>query len=316
VMPEKIATREAYGRALAELGEKYKNLIVLDADLSKSTRTELFKNKFPERFINFGVAEANMMATAAGLATCGNIVFASTFAVFATGRAFDQIRNSIAYPHLNVKIAASHAGITVGEDGASHQSVEDIALMRAIPGMVVLNPSDGISTRYLVEEAIKHDGPVYIRLGRLAVESVYDENFKDFKIGKSITLKEGSDITIIATGLMVQQSLKAWKILAEKGISARVIDIHTIKPIDEAAIIKAAKETGAILTCEEHNIFGGLGSAVAEVVSENYPVFIKRIGIRDKFGKSGKPEALLEKYGLTENDIVENAIELIRRKKV
>jgi len=315
-MPEKIATREAYGRALAELGEKYKNLIVLDADLSKSTRTELFKNKFPERFINFGVAEANMMATAAGLATCGNIVFASTFAVFATGRAFDQIRNSIAYPHLNVKIAASHAGITVGEDGASHQSVEDIALMRAIPGMVVLNPSDGISTRYLVEEAIKHDGPVYIRLGRLAVESVYDENFKDFKIGKSITLKEGSDITIIATGLMVQQSLKAWKILAEKGISARVIDIHTIKPIDEAAIIKAAKETGAILTCEEHNIFGGLGSAVAEVVSENYPVFIKRIGIRDKFGKSGKPEALLEKYGLTENDIVENAIELIRRKKV
>jgi len=315
-MPEKIATREAYGRALAELGEKYKNLIVLDADLSKSTRTELFKNKFPERFINFGVAEANMMATAAGLATCGNIVFASTFAVFATGRAFDQIRNSIAYPHLNVKIAASHAGITVGEDGASHQSVEDIALMRAIPGMVVLNPSDGISTRYLVEEAIKHDGPVYIRLGRLAVESVYDENFKDFKIGKSITLKEGSDITIIATGLMVQQSLKAWKILGEKGISARVIDMHTIKPIDEKAIIKAAKETGAILTCEEHNIFGGLGSAVAEVVSENYPVFIKRIGIRDKFGKSGKPEALLEKYGLTENDIVENAIELIRRKKV
>ena len=315
-MPEKIATREAYGKALAELGEKYKNLIVLDADLSKSTRTELFKNKFPERFINFGVAEANMMATAAGLATCGNIVFASTFAVFATGRAFDQIRNSIAYPHLNVKIAASHAGITVGEDGASHQSVEDIALMRAIPGMVVLNPSDGISTRYLVEEAIKHDGPVYIRLGRLAVESVYDENFKDFKIGKSITLKEGSDITIIATGLMVQQSLKAWKILGEKGISARVIDMHTIKPIDEKAIIKAAKETGAILTCEEHNIFGGLGSAVAEVVSENYPVFIKRIGIRDKFGKSGKPEALLEKYGLTENDIVENAIELIRRKKV
>jgi transketolase len=315
-MPEKIATREAYGRALAELGEKYKNLIVLDADLSKSTRTELFKNKFPERFINFGVAEANMMATAAGLATCGNIVFASTFAVFATGRAFDQIRNSIAYPHLNVKIAASHAGITVGEDGASHQSVEDIALMRAIPGMVVLNPSDGISTRYLVEEAIKHDGPVYIRLGRLAVESVYNENFKDFKIGKSITLKEGSDITIIATGLMVQQSLKAWKILVEKGISARVIDMHTIKPIDEKAIIKAAKETGAILTCEEHNIFGGLGSAVAEVVSENYPVFIKRIGIRDKFGKSGKPEALLEKYGLTENDIVENAIELIRRKKV
>jgi transketolase len=315
-MPEKIATREAYGRALAELGEKYKNLIVLDADLSKSTRTELFKNKFPERFINFGVAEANMMATAAGLATCGNIVFASTFAVFATGRAFDQIRNSIAYPHLNVKIAASHAGITVGEDGASHQSVEDIALMRAIPGMVVLNPSDGISTRYLVEEAIKHDGPVYIRLGRLAVESVYDENFKDFKIGKSITLKDGNDIAIIATGLMVQQSLKAWKILGEKGISARVIDMHTIKPIDEKAIIKAAKETGAILTCEEHNIFGGLGSAVAEVVSENYPVFIKRIGIRDKFGKSGKPEALLEKYGLTENDIVENAIELIRRKKV
>ncbi len=314
-MGDKIATREAYGRALSELGEKYKNLIVLDADLSKSTRTELFKAKFPERFINFGVAEANMMATAAGLATCGNIVFASTFAVFASGRAFDQVRNSICYPHLNVKIGASHAGITVGEDGASHQSVEDIALMRAIPGIAVLNPCDGVSTRALVEEAINHDGPVYLRLGRLAVETVYDTYQPPlFKIGKSVTLTDGYDITIIATGLMVQQALKAYKILKEKGISARIIDMYSIKPVDEEVIVKAAKETGAILTAEEHNIYGGLGSAVAEVIVEKLPVPMTRIGIKDKFGRSGKPEALLEKYGLTENDIVEKSMELIKRK--
>ncbi|MGC8766019.1 MAG: transketolase family protein [Brevinematia bacterium] len=313
-MADKIATREAYGRALAELGEKYKNIIVLDADLSKSTRTELFKAKFPERFINCGVAEANMMATAAGIATCGNIVFASTFAMFAAGRAYDQVRNSIGYPHLNVKIGASHAGISVGEDGASHQCIEDIALMRVIPGMTVVSPCDAVSTRFLVEEAIKIDGPVYLRLGRLAVEAVYEGNPQDFKIGQSITLREGKDLTIIATGLMVQQALMAFDILKQKGISARVIDMHTIKPIDEKAIVKAARETGLIITCEEHNIMGGLGSAVSEVVSENYPVLVSKIGVRDQFGRSGDPSSLLKKYGLTAEDIVSRAVELLKRK--
>ncbi|MGC8769979.1 MAG: transketolase family protein [Brevinematia bacterium] len=310
-MSEKIATREAYGKALAELGDKYKNLIVLDADLSKSTKTDLFKAKFPERFINCGIAESNMMSVAAGIASCGNIVFASSFAMFAAGRAFEQVRNSIGYPHLNVKIGASHAGITVGEDGASHQCIEDIALMRAIPGMVVINPCDATSTKALVEEAIKHNGPVYLRLGRLAVDVIYEEG-RDFKIGKSITLKEGRDVTIIATGLMVQEALKAFTILEEKGISARIIDMHTIKPIDEEAIIKAAKETKAIITCEEHNIYGGLGSAVAEVLGENYPIKMKRIGIKDEFGRSGDPKALMKKYGITSDDIVANTLEILK----
>lgn len=310
-MSEKIATREAYGKALAELGDKYKNLIVLDADLSKSTKTDLFKAKFPERFINCGIAESNMMSVAAGIASCGNIVFASSFAMFAAGRAFEQVRNSIGYPHLNVKIGASHAGITVGEDGASHQCIEDIALMRSIPGMVVINPCDAISTKKFVEEAIKHDGPVYLRLGRLAVDVIYEEG-RDFKIGKSITLKEGKDVTIIATGLMVQEALKAFTILEEKGISARIIDMHTIKPIDEEAIIKAAKETKAIISCEEHNIYGGLGSAVAEVLGENYPIKMKRIGIKDEFGRSGDPKALMKKYGITSDDIVANTLEILK----
>ncbi len=310
-MSEKIATREAYGKALAELGDKYKNLIVLDADLSKSTKTDLFKAKFPERFINCGIAESNMMSVAAGIASCGNIVFASSFAMFAAGRAFEQVRNSIGYPHLNVKIGASHAGITVGEDGASHQCIEDIALMRAIPGMVVINPCDATSTKALVEEAIKHNGPVYLRLGRLAVDVIYEEG-RDFKIGKSITLKEGRDVTIIATGLMVQEALKAFTVLEEKGISARIIDMHTIKPIDEEAIIKAAKETKAIITCEEHNIYGGLGSAVAEVLGENSPVKMKRIGIKDEFGRSGDPKALMKKYGITSDDIVANTLEILK----
>lgn len=310
-MADKIATREAYGKALAELGDKYKNLIVLDADLSKSTKTDLFKAKFPERFINCGIAESNMMSVAAGIASCGNIVFASSFAMFAAGRAFEQVRNSIGYPHLNVKIGASHAGITVGEDGASHQCIEDIALMRSIPGMVVINPCDAISTKALVEEAIKYDGPVYLRLGRLAVDVIYEEG-RDFKIGKSITLKEGRDITIIATGLMVQEALKAFTVLEEKGISARIIDMHTIKPIDKEAIIKAAKETKAIITCEEHNIYGGLGSAVAEVLGENHPIKMKRIGIKDEFGRSGDPKALMKKYGITSDDIVTNALEILK----
>ncbi len=310
-MGDKIATREAYGKALAELGDKYKNLIVLDADLSKSTKTDLFKAKFPERFINCGIAESNMMSVAAGIASCGNIVFASSFAMFAAGRAFEQVRNSIGYPHLNVKIGASHAGITVGEDGASHQCIEDIALMRSIPGMVVINPCDATSTKALVEEAIKYDGPVYLRLGRLAVDVIYEEG-RDFKIGKSITLKEGRDVTIIATGLMVQEALKAFTVLEEKGISARIIDMHTIKPIDEEAIIKAAKETKAIITCEEHNIYGGLGSAVAEVLGENYPIKMRRIGIKDEFGRSGDPKALMKKYGITSDDIVANALEILK----
>ncbi len=311
-MAEKIATREAYGKALAELGDKYRNIIVLDADLSKSTKTDLFKAKFPERFINCGIAESNMMSVAAGIASCGNIVFASSFAMFAAGRAYEQVRNSIGYPHLNVKIGASHAGITVGEDGASHQCIEDIALMRAIPGMIVINPADAVSTRALIEEAVKYEGPVYIRLGRLAVDVIYEEG-KEFKIGKSVTLKEGRDVTIIATGLMVQEALKAFTILEESGISTRIIDMHTIKPIDEEVVIKAAKETKAIITCEEHNIYGGLGSAVAEVLGENFPAKFRRIGIKDEFGRSGDPKALMKKYGISSDDIVSNVMEILKK---
>jgi transketolase len=297
-MAEKIATREAYGRALAELGETY-DLVVMDADLSKSTMTAHFKNKYPERFINVGIAEGNMMSTAAGISTCGKVVFASTFAMFAAGRAFEQIRNSIGYPHLNVKIGATHAGISVGEDGATHQCLEDLALMRTIPGMVVISPSDAVSTRAAVEAAIKHNGPVYLRLGRLPVEAIYEKENFSYEIGKGITVKDGNDVTIIANGLMVPEAIRANELLKEKGISARVIDMHTVKPIDKDIIIKAAKETGAIVTVEEHNIIGGLGSAVAEVLVENSPVPMKRVGVEDKFGKSGTPKALLERYGLT-----------------
>ncbi len=305
-MAQKIATREAYGNALAEFGAD-ERIVVLDADLSKSTKTETFKKKYPERFFNMGIAEGNMMAVAAGMASCGKIVFASTFSVFASQRACEQIRNSICYPNLNVKIGASHAGISVGEDGASHQAIEDIAIMRSIPNMTVICPADAVSTRHAVKAAIEHDGPVFLRLGRLAVPVIYDESNFHFELGKGITISEGKDVTIIATGLMVSMAIEAGKMLEEKGISARIIDMHTIKPIDKELIINSAKETGAIVTAEEHTVMGGLGSAVAEVLSENYPVPVKMVGIMDEFGKSGKPDALLKMYGLTAENIVEKA---------
>ena len=311
-MSEKIATRVAYGTALAEIGHN-ENIVVLDADLSKSTRTDLFQKKYPERHINVGIAEGNMMSMAAGLATCGKVVFASTFAIFASGRAYDSVRNSIGYPHLNVKIGATHAGITVGEDGASHQAIEDLALMRAIPGMTVISPADAVSTAALVKQAAEMYGPVYLRLGRLDVPVIYPADTQ-FKIGKGVMVKDGKDITLIATGFMVDQALKAAEILAAEGISARVIDIHTIKPIDAEIITKAAQETGAIATCEEHNIVGGLGSAVAEVIVKNAPVPMELVGVEDEFGKSGKPADLLIKYGLTADKILEKARAVLKRK--
>lgn len=312
-MSLKIATREAYGNALAEFGGDPR-IVVLDADLSKSTKTETFKKKYPERFFNMGIAEGNMMAVAAGLATCGKIVFASSFAIFATERACEQVRNSVCYPRLNVKIGGSHAGISVGEDGASHQAVEDIAIMRSLPNMVVISPADAVETRHAVKAAIEHDGPVYLRLGRLGVPVMYDENNYKFELGKGIMLAEGSDVTIIATGLMVHTAMEAKEILASEGIKARVIDIHTIKPIDKDIIIKAARETGAIVTAEEHNVFGGLGSAVAEVVVQNCPVPVKMVAIQDKYGKSGKPYPLMEMYGLTAQNIVIKAKEAMMMK--
>ncbi|SHF77977.1 transketolase [Caldanaerobius fijiensis DSM 17918] len=314
-MSNKIATRESYGKALAELGETNKDIVVLDADLSKSTKTADFAKKFPERFFNVGISEQDLMGTAAGFATCGKIPFASSFAIFATGRAFEQIRNSIAYPRLNVKIAATHAGITVGEDGATHESVEDIAIMRAIPGMVVINPADDVETKAAIKAAAEYYGPVYIRLGRLSVPVIYEADGYKFEIGKGIVLREGSDVTIIATGIMVAAALEAHEILKSKGISAKVIDIHTIKPIDEELIIKSAWETGAIVTAEEHSIIGGLGSAVCEVVSERVPVPVRRVGIKDQFGQSGKPDELLKLYHLTPEDIVNEVIGVLKLKK-
>jgi len=309
----KRATRESYGLALAEFGEKY-DIVVLDADLSKSTKTETFQKKFPDRFFNTGIAEANMMSTAAGLATCGKIVFASSFAMFAAGRAFEQIRNSICYPNLNVKIGASHAGISVGEDGATHQCLEDIGIMRTIPNMVIINPADHAEAILAVEAAIKHDGPVYLRFGRLAVPEVFDRDTYKFEIGKGVEIKEGNDATIIATGLMVAEAIEAAKILEDEGISVRVINMATIKPIDAEIIVKAAKETGAIVTAEEHNIIGGLGSAVSEVLCENFPVPLKRVGTNDVFGQSGKPAELFELYGLTKENIVKQVKEVIKMK--
>ena len=307
---EKMATRQAYGKGLVEFGEKYNELVVMDADLSKSTMTAEFGKAYPERFFNMGIAEQNLYGTAAGLAASGKIVCASTFAMFATGRAFEIIRNSIGYGNLNVKICATHAGITVGEDGGSHQTFEDIALMRTIPNMVVLNPSDGVSAKKLLEAAILHKGPVYLRLGRAAVPIVYDEN-DEVQIGKGKELKVGNDITFVATGIMVAEALEAARILAEEGIEARVIDIHTIKPIDQEIIIKAAKETKGIITCEEHSVIGGLGEAVAHVLAENYPQKIKMVGQMDCFGESGKPEELKEKYGMTYKNILSKAKELL-----
>ena len=312
-MSKKIATREAYGKALAALANTNENVVVLDADLSKSTKTADFKVVAPERFFNMGIAEGNMMGVAAGLSTCGKVPFVSTFAMFAAGRAFEQIRNSICYPKLNVKVCATHAGLTVGEDGASHQAIEDISLMRSVPNMVVINPADDIETEAAIKAVAEMEGPCYVRLGRMAVSRVNDETNYNFVIGKGITLAEGNDVAIIATGIMVEAALEAKEELAKEGINARVINIHTIKPIDEELIIKAAKETGVIVTAEEHSIIGGLGSAVAEVVSEKCPVPVLRVGVKDTFGESGKPNELLEKYGLTSNNIVnkvKNALEL------
>ncbi|MDB2077484.1 transketolase family protein [Clostridium paraputrificum] len=313
-MSKKIATREAYGKALAALANTNENVVVLDADLSKSTKTADFKAVAPERFFNMGIAEGNMMGVAAGLSTCGKIPFVSTFAMFAAGRAFEQIRNSICYPKLNVKVCATHAGLTVGEDGASHQAIEDISLMRGVPNMVVINPADDIETEAAIKAVAQMEGPCYVRLGRMAVSRVNDEANYNFVIGKGITLAEGNDVAIIATGIMVEAALEAKEELAKEGINARVINIHTIKPIDEELIIKAAKETGVIVTAEEHSVIGGLGSAVAEVVSENCPVPVLRVGVKDTFGESGKPNELLEKYGLTSNDIVNKVKEVIKLK--
>ncbi|KYH35419.1 1-deoxy-D-xylulose-5-phosphate synthase [Clostridium tepidiprofundi DSM 19306] len=309
-----IATREAYGKALAKLGRENENVVVLDADLSKSTKTAEFKKECPERFINMGIAEANMMTVAAGLSTCGKIPFVSTFAIFAAGRAFEQIRNSICYPKLNVKVCATHAGITVGEDGASHQAIEDIALMRSVPNMVVINPSDGVETEAAIKAVAEYNGPCYVRLGRAKVNVINDNPEYKFEIGKAVTLREGQDATVIATGIMVDAALEAYNILAEEGIKIKVVNIHTIKPIDEEAIISAAKETGVIVTAEEHNIIGGLGSAVCEVVSSNCPVPVLRVGVKDKFGESGKPDELLKAYGLTAEDIVKEVKKAIQLK--
>ena len=313
-MAEKIATREAYGKALAELGDKY-DFVVLDADLAAATKTAIFKKKFPERHINCGIAEGNMVSVAAGLAAAGKIPFASTFAMFAAGRAFEQIRNSVGYPHLNVKIGATHAGITVGEDGATHQCNEDIALMRTIPGMTVVNPADAVEARAAVEAAILHKGPMYLRFGRLAVPVLYDKEIYRFELGKGIQMTEGRDVTIVATGIMVDMALAAAELLKADGISARVINIHTIKPLDKDLILTAARETGAVVTAEEHSVIGGLGSAVAEALCEGCPVPMLRVGVEDCYGRSGTVPALLEHYGLTPANIAAKAKAALALKK-
>ena len=309
----KTATRDAYGKALVELGNTDAKILVLDADLAAATKTGMFKKEHPEKFIDCGIAEGNMMGVAAGLASAGYTVFASSFAMFAAGRAFEQVRNSISYTNLNVKIGATHAGISVGEDGASHQCCEDIALMRSIPGMVIINPADDIEARAAVFAAAEHDGPVYMRFGRLAVPRVFDENYK-FEIGKAVTLKEGTDVTIIATGLMVNEAIEAAKTLEAEGVSVELINMHTIKPLDKDAVIKAAKKTGCIVTAEEHNIIGGLGSAVAEAVAEECPVPVVRVGVNDEFGKSGPAVELLHLYGLDAENIVAKAKVAISKK--
>ena len=302
---KKIATRESYGNALAELGAEYPNIVVLDADLAGATKTGVFKKAFPDRHIDCGIAEGNMMGVAAGLATTGKIPFASSFAMFAAGRAFEQVRNSIGYPHLNVKIGATHAGISVGEDGASHQCNEDIALMRVIPGMVVICPADDVEARAAVRAAVEYEGPVYLRFGRLAVPVFNDPATYKFEIGKGITLKEGKDVTIIATGLEVNESLEAAKMLEADGISAEVINIHTIKPLDAELVCASAKKTGKVVTVEEHSIIGGLGGTVAEALSENQPTKMMRIGMNDVFGESGPAKDLIAKYGLDAKSIYE-----------
>lgn len=311
----KIATRESYGKALAELSAKYENLVVLDADLAAATKTGTFKKACPERFIDCGIAEANMMGVAAGLAATGKIPFASSFAMFAAGRAYEIIRNSIGYPHLNVKIGATHAGISVGEDGATHQCCEDIALMRTIPGMVIINPADDIEAKAAVEAAINHNGPVYLRFGRLAAPVFNNPDTYKFELGKGIVLREGTDLTIVASGLMVYEAVKAAEALAADGISARVVNIHTIKPLDKELIEKCAKETGVIVTVEEHNVIGGLGEAVCEAVCSSTPVPVVKIGVEDRFGYSGPAAVLLEQFGLCASNIEAKAKEALKLKK-
>ncbi|MBO4934663.1 MAG: transketolase family protein [Clostridia bacterium] len=309
------ATRESYGLTLAELGETNKDIVVLDADLSGSTKTAIFGKKFPDRFFNCGIAEGNMMSVAAGLAACGKTVFASSFAMFATGRAFEQIRNSICYPGLNVKVAASHAGVSVGEDGATHQCIEDISIMRSIPGMVVVSPADDAEACAAVRAAAEYNGPMYIRLGRLVYPDVYTPETCHFKLGKGDVLRDGSDVTIVATGLMLSESLIAADILEKEGISAAVINISTIKPIDAELLVKYAQKTGCIVTAEEHNIIGGLGSAVCEALSEHWPVPVSRVGINDVFGLSGKAKEVLAYFGLTGEKIAERAKMITKMKK-
>lgn len=310
----KTATREAYGAFLEAYGEENKNVVVLDADLSKSTMTNSFAKKYPDRFFDMGIAEQNLMGVAAGLAAAGKTAVASTFAVFAAGRAFEIIRNSICYPKLNVKVCATHAGLTVGEDGGSHQAVEDLAIMRALPNMVVVNPADGLSARKLLREAMVLDGPVYVRLGRAKVTDIYDDE-SQITLGKAVKLKPGQDVAILATGIMVEMALQAREQLLERGIEAQVLDVHTIKPLDVDAVLAAARETGALVTAEEHSVIGGLGGAVAEALCDQYPVPLKRVGLQDVFGESGKPEELLVKYDLTPAAIVQAALSAMGMKE-
>lgn len=313
-MADKIATRDAYGKALLTLGAENPKVVVLDADLSKSTKTADFAKKYPERFFNMGIAESNLLGTAAGLATTGKIPFASTFAIFAVGRAFEQIRNSIAYPKLNVKIAATHAGITVGEDGGSHQAIEDVGIMRAVPNMVVLVPADGEETRQAIFAAAEYMGPVYIRMGRLALPVLFGEDYH-FEIGKANVLQEGTDVAIMANGMMVSMALEAAAQLAAEGISVSVVNVASVKPLDEETIVRVAKQTKAVVTAEEHNIIGGLGSAIAEVLGEKQPTPIVRVGLKDTFGESGRPQELLEKFGLTQESLVKAVHEVLAKKE-
>lgn len=303
MLDKKVATRKSYGLALKELGEKNQNIVVLDADLSGATNTNIFAKSYPDRFFNMGIAEQDMFSTAAGLASLGKIPYASTFAVFAAGRAYDQIRNSICYPKLNVKICATHSGVTVGEDGATHQMLEDIGLMRGLPNMTVISPSDDTQTKWVIEEISKIDGPVYVRLARLETPIIYDENQK-FEIGKAVQIGDGTDATVIATGVTVSEAIKAMENLKEEGINIRVLDIHTIKPIDREKIIKSAKETKRIITVEDHSIIGGIGSTVCEVLSEEYPTKVTRMGIKDTFGRSGKGIELMRYFGIDSNAII------------
>ena len=313
-MAEKIATREAYGNALAEFGAKYENLVVLDADLAAATKTSTFKKAFPDRFFDCGIAENNMIDVAVGLALSGKIPFASTFAMFAAGRSYEQIRNSVGYPHTNVKIGATHAGITVGEDGATHQCNEDLALMRTIPGMTILNPADAVEARLAVEAAIKMQGPCYLRFGRMAVPVIFDANYK-FEIGRGVKLADGTDVSLIATGIEVEQALAARELLAAEGISASVVNIHTIKPLDEDLVVAEAQKTGAVVTCEEHSIIGGLGGAVAECLSAKCPTPVLRVGVEDTFGRSGPAKELVSYFGLDAAAIAAKAKAAVALKK-